>query len=334
MDPVNDKNISEDNNYSQSFPIMGINIGVGVLALILNFTVFTIFITSKELRLNLFYRLLFVIYLFHGLSSLAIVVEYYIFLYKTNVKILCTMIPVLLSGMRMASILQTCIVAADRFQASLLLTKSVLHRRRSQLGKVSIILCLSVFLIFTIIGGVSGTDNCVSKQFYGNATGLISQLSGFWILIGIFLVEVPLCIATFVNIKKACTIIGVHINLMSYQRTRNDSEGNICAIYPPPTVQGNMKLKIQALKVLTLLVTTHVLIFIPQVVMVVIVRLTNDTRDHFYDYGVLLQCLNYLIDPIMCFLTVKPYQKAFSMLLINCPCNQLSYLCQLFKPHK
>lgn len=307
--------------YAETISIIGVNIGIGFFATVLNFVVFTVFITSKELRYNLFYRLFFVIHLFQLIGSFVIIVQYWIYLNASTIKFACTFVSVLGSVTRIASITQTGIVAFDRFQASLRLPKSVLHKRRSKLGKVSVCMCFSVFFLFCIIGGIYGTDNCTSKQWYGQITGTVSQMTACWIVICVFVVQIPLCIATFYNIRKICTTVKVTIQL-DYMRSniQEDKLDRNLDKFPTPTVQGNIKFKMQALRVLSLLVTTYAVIFIPQIFIMILARGTDNHREKFYDYGIFLQGINYLVDPIICLLTVKPYREAFNVLFIKFLC--------------
>lgn len=292
--------------YGDSSFMMSINLGIGVVATILNSVVFILFVTSKELGRNSFYRLLLVIYLFHAVESVTVITQCWINLNGRNIRYVCQIMPIVGSVTRISSITQTCIVAMDRFQASLILAKPVLDSRRLKLGIISVIIFNILLITFSLLSVFLGQDDCVSKQYYGDSTLYVSRAIAIWIIFGIFFIEVPLCIMTFYNIRKKCKSTFAKMNISCIQ---TNTEGSV-EKNKNHFQQCYKSLQISALKVLGLIVTTHLLIFFPQIIMMIAFRGKENKREVLYDYGIFLQVLNYLIDPITCCMTVKPLRKA------------------------
>lgn len=299
--------------YGDSSFLTSINLGIGVVATILNSVVFVLFVTSKELRRNSFYRLLLVIYLFHAIESVVVITQCWINLTGQNIRYVCQIIPIVGSVARMASITQTGIVAMDRFQASLMLTKPVLHSRRLKLGIISVTIFNILLITFSLFGVFLGEDDCVSKQYYGDSTRYVSRAIAIWIIFGIFFIEVPFCIMTFYNIRKKCKSTGAKTNISCIKtNTEGTDTGTSEEKNKDNFPQGYKSLQISALKVLGLIVITHLLIFFPQFIMMIAFIGHENRREVLYDYAIFLQVLNYLIDPITCCMTVKPIRKALT----------------------
>ena len=314
-------NITGTNN-----SVKGLNLGLGCLALLFNSIVILVFITTKDLRKNLFYRLLFSIYFSHAINSLAVVIMFWNFLRTIHVTGVCLIIPNIASAARVFSIGQIGIVALDRYQSSLTLTKTEIGKRRAILGNISIAFCLLVILTFSLLGAIFGKGDCIYKMFYGEATFTISRMITCWIIVCVFFVEIPLCILTFRNIRKMCTTVGIQVPLSTITTTSN--ENSSVSAFPNSISQANTtntraNLKIKALIVISILVVTHATIFIPQVVVMVAYINNDNRRDILYDIFVLLQAINLLTDPITCFVTVRPLKQQVVNALMRLFCIRI-----------
>jgi hypothetical protein len=125
---------------------------------------------------------------------------------------------------RIASITQTGIVAMDRFQTSLILTKPVFQSRQLKLGIISVTIFNILLITFSLLGVFLGEDDCVSKQYYSDSTRYVSCAITIWIIFGIFFIEVPLCIMTFYNIRKNCKSTGAKTNISCI---KTNTEGSV-----------------------------------------------------------------------------------------------------------
>lgn len=278
---------------------------IASIALIANTFVFMLFIATKHLRQNLFFRLLFAVFLYHSLSCFTILINQTYVTKRTNLH--CVILKVIGTSCRLGSVTQLAIIAVDRFQATLPKCKSVILSRRKRLGIVSMIVSGFIFVGYLTVGLLFGTGKCTMFNGYGDASSYIRSVTAHWIVISIFFFEVPFLVATVINVKRTCKRIGVCLSAGPVLR-HNEGSSNIC-VYPTPTVQQSIRQKVKALKILTILIATHVIIFVPQLAIMIVGEIMDTPKSILFNYGVLLQAVNFFIDPIVAMITVKQLNK-------------------------
>ena len=295
-----------------------VNIVTGFMAIFLNIAIVIIFIMSKELRTNLFYRLLIPINIFHCVAGCSAITH--TFLSEGNAVVACRIMFVLGVSSRLSSISQISVVSVDRYQASQPLPKSVLLRRRQKLGFLSIGITILMFLVTSIIVGID-TEFYPCESFQSNrpSSDILVIIVSLVTVICIFAVEIPFSALTFHRLRKSLITVGVKVrfnNDSSAARNTSSDRGIRIENYPTPTLQKNHRLKLRALKTVVILMSTHAVIFVAQVILVNIARVYS--QDSFVNYFIFLSLLNYFCDALICICTVQPIQTEIKKVLSFC----------------
>lgn len=290
------------------YSLVFVNIGLGIFGITLNSFVVVVYFLNKGFRTNIFYNLLFSINIMHIFSAVGIFLGYSC---SRDLKMECAIGRVLLLGTSISSIIQTAMVSIDRFQSSRCVSRSVLVTRRLKLGQFSIVLCCIVYILFIVIGIVGYKEHmeCTSQQALNGGTTLTVLRICFAssILICIFAIDIPLCMLTFFNIKRNCNTIAYNVSFRnSLTEIRNSSR-----IKDRSTALKKRKIEqlmVQAFKVVCLLVLSHFVTYTFQMLLFLFGSNIQETY-FFKDLVICFSVINFLVDPLVCILTVRRVQR-------------------------
>ena len=265
-----------------------ITICVGISTVLLHCIVLVTFLGAKNLRPNLFYRILMPVNLmevFVGVSVVTLLL-FDIFIGSGNICLLLLIICIA-SGMTTAS--QLSIVSVDRYQSTMSVSKLTLYRRRYKLVKVALGLAILAFMICTVSYVLLfrlSDETCRPINIFP-----LNVIVAVWYTICIFLVELPFSLMALAKIRKCIRTVSVQVRVIHVQPLGDQNVFNNEDIhYPTPTVQKNRKLKFAAIKTLLLLVISHVVTFLPQIVLISL------AENMIYDLKIITTFLNYSND--------------------------------------
>lgn len=312
---MNVSNNPYDNDIKRTTLLLNsVNIGLGLAAIILNATAFIFFMKTKNLRCNLFYRLLFPILLLHSIGAIFLLTDQFFILqgiysyYYPYVYVVCLVHSMICMQ---SSVTQTAIIAIDRYQASLPHIKSLILKRRQKLGIVSVAsFVLTVVFVYTTVfrSAFLITDEVIISNAV--VTSEIRIAVGVIYFLSIYIVEIPMCILTCLNIRKTIRTIGIRmVQPINTEIQVKD--------FQTPTVKKTARKKLNALKILFGLVVMHCLAFTPQLIMLVSSLGTIRNFDHSYS-GIfrLFSLVLYIMDALFVFSTVRPLKEE-----LKCMCR-------------
>ena len=305
-------NMNETNTTPYELHFYFIHIGIGSVCAILDTVICVVFITSKSLRCNMFYRILFPLFVFHFLGATSITIRSELVLFDVDIKYLCSFLSLVGLTSRVLSASQTAIISVDRYQATFVTTTSTLPRRRRRLGVAAFIIAFFVILVNTTLWSIDMDPTCDSMMSHDKTEDIIAGIAAFWIIVNIFLLEIPLTTLTVKNIKQRSTKIGVNVIFTVPCGTANHRQTsiNICT---PPSIQKKMKIKIQALKTLILFVLCHIITFLPQIGLLIAFRGYDNYRKLLLSCNIILTLTKYMMDGLLCMLWIKPFRERIVM---------------------
>lgn len=289
-----------------------IHIGIGSVCAILDTVICVVFITSKDLRCNMFYRILFPLFVFHFLGATSIAIRSELVLCDVDIKYLCSFLSLVGLTSRLLSASQTAVISADRYQATFITTTSTLQRRRRRLGVVAIIIAFLIILVNMTLWSLDMNPTCYSMMFHDKTEDIIAGIAVFWIIVTIFLVEIPLTTLSAKNIRHRSTKIGVNLIFTVPRGTANHRQLRISNCIPP-SIQKKMKIKIQALKILIVLVLCHIITFLPQIGLLIAFRGYDKYQKFLLACNIILTLTNYMMDALFCMLLIKPFRERIAM---------------------
>ncbi|CAC5356415.1 unnamed protein product [Mytilus coruscus] len=249
----------------------------------------------------------------HIVSAVGVLLGYTCIQKALDMRIVCASGRFIMLATNTSSITQTAVVSIDRFQSSRCLSKTVITMRRLKLGIVSIVLCCVIYIFFSVMGGFGYKEQmtCTSHKDLteGTVFTTVKNIFGASVFICIFVIDIPLCILTFVNIKKNCNTIEYNVSFTSKCAvTENKNPVRMSCRYQPVIRWRLEKLKFQAFKVLCLLVLSHTVTYI---FYIVLFGLGKKIKEQ-YIFKELIICasvINFVVDPIVCILTIRRIQR-------------------------
>ena len=150
------------------------------------------------------------------------------------------------------------------------------------------------------------TDQCLKD---GTTFTTVKSIFGASVFICIFVIDIPLCLLTYVNIKKNCNTIKYNVSFTNTcAMTANGSPVKIYCRYTPVLKWRLEKLKFQAFKVLCLLVLSHTVTYVFYMVLFSFGKKIKEQ----YIFKELIICasvINFVVDPIVCILTISRIQR-------------------------
>lgn len=305
-------NMNKTNTTPYQLHLYFTHIGIGSVCAILDTVICVVFLTSKALRCNMFYRILFPLFVFHFLGATSITIRCELILFDVDIKYLCSFLSLVGLTSRLLSASQTAIISADRYQATFITTTSTLQRRRRRLGVVAIIVAIFVILVYTTLWGIDMDPTCDSMMSHDKTEDVIAGIATFWIIVNIFLLEIPFTTLTAKNIKQRSTKIGVSVIFTVPRSTASHRQTRIINC-TPPSIQKKMKIKIQALKILILLVVCHIITFLPQIGLLIAFRGYDNYQKLLLGCNIILTLTNYTMDGLLCMLLIKPFRERIGM---------------------
>ncbi|CAG2242868.1 unnamed protein product [Mytilus edulis] len=229
-----------------------INLTCSVLSVIVNTVALCVFLMSKCVRSNLFYRLVFCITGFNELYAFQFTLHYTLTISTTNkLKYVCSIMSAVAAICFGATSAQLAVVAVDRFQASFPKPTTILQRRRVFLGYFAFVIDVCIVVFYVSIAALYGEPEVAdcqdSVKVYGYISYSVTVAEGVWTLCCVILVEIPFCLGTIYRIKQT----GIKVKPVN-------NDGIVSIRIPTISHQQKMKKKMKACTIMCLLVIIHV----------------------------------------------------------------------------